>query len=61
MKLRWAHALLAVVLLAPISLCVGCECKNDSDCGQQTIARFVGPTLVNTTIQLRCHDKHCEP
>jgi hypothetical protein len=61
MNVRWTHVFLALVLVAPISLCVGCECKSDSDCGQQTVTNFVGGKLVGTNVQLSCHDKHCEP
>lgn len=61
MKFRLADVLVALVLLAPIALCVGCECKSDADCGQQVVAGFVGNKLANNIVQLKCHDKHCEP
>jgi hypothetical protein len=61
MKFRWMHMVLAAVLLAPLALCVGCECKQDADCGQQMVPNFVGNKLVNNVVQLKCRDKHCEP
>jgi hypothetical protein len=61
MKLRLSDLLAVLVLLAPLALCVGCECKHDADCGQQVVPGFVANRLVNNVVPLKCHDKHCEP
>ena len=61
MKVRWAHVFLALALLAPVALCVGCECKHNADCGITIVPQFVGGVLVNQVVALKCHDKECEP
>lgn len=61
MKFRLANLLVVPVLLAPLVICVGCECKNDSDCPQQIVAGYVNGKLTNGAVPGKCHDKHCEP
>jgi hypothetical protein len=68
MKLRLTDLLIALVLFAPLGLCVGCECKQDSDCGfnasVQTVPVGVGKAATTAqavyTAQRKCRDKECK-
>jgi hypothetical protein len=68
MKLRLADVFVALVLLAPLALCVGCECKNDADCGLTThivttiqgVGKAAVPVQSVVATQRKCRDKECK-